>query len=147
MVVGDDDVQPNPVGVVDRAHGPNATIDGDDHVVAICRQFVQRLFVEAVSLVHTVGDIGLHPGCAHGAQRLGEEHGTRHAICIIIAIDGDPFSGLNGALDSLDGRFHSTHEEGVARLRRARFQKCPHCIRFSDPPIKENLGDQWVNPL
>ena len=119
-------------------------LDQDDngyyHLDALRRQLAQGPRVQAVALVHPVGDVGLHPG-SEGRQCVHQEGGRRHSIGVEVAIDGHLFSLANGLAEAGHGLVHPFESEGVV-LRASAGQEIPYIPRSGDAAVIEQLDDE-----
>ena len=114
VVVGDDDVDPQVVGVGDLIRGADTAVHGDDDADALVGQLGQCLFVQAVSFL-PVGDVG-DDLAAERAQRLDQEYRGGHPVGVEIAIHRDRLSRPQRLSQPGDGAVHSFEPEGIDRV-------------------------------
>jgi hypothetical protein len=114
VVVGDDDVQPEPIGVGDLFRRADATVHGDDDPCSLLGQLGQRFVVQAISLV-AVGDV--RPcAAAESAPHLDQERCSRDPVGVKVTVDGDRLASTQRLAQARDGLRHTCESEGVGRV-------------------------------
>ena len=122
VVVGDDQVDAERARVVGRFGGPDAAVDGDDEPGAVRVQTFDCRRLQAVSVAQTfrneVHDVG-----AEQFERSTQDHGRRHAIDVVVAMDGDAFLAGDGAEDAFDGLAHVGQQKRIVQIGERRRQE------------------------
>ncbi len=139
VMVGDDDVEAQPVGVGDFFQRADAAIHRDDDADAILHQLGQGSLVQSIPLVHAVGDVGTGM-TAKCAQRLDQERRRRDAIGVEIAIDGDQLARAQRPAQSSDGSGHALKGKGI-HVAIFAVEKSRCLDRIGDTPAVEHLDD------
>ena len=105
VVVGDDQIDAELFGDLRLIDGGDAAVDGDDEGRAVAVELFDGLAVEAVALVDAVGDVGLDAfgGVAEGDECVPEDGGGGDAVDVVVAVDGELFTGLHGFRDPFCG--------------------------------------------
>jgi hypothetical protein len=148
MVVGDDHIQANAVGVDHFSHRADAAIYSDHQVGGkFFLDFAQGVAVQAIPLVYAVGDVGadLHLGQAEAAQRLGKQDGGGHAVGVEIAIDDDSFISFDGLLQAGDRLVHVGQAKGVGAFQIAVVEEGLHVGRVYDATVIKDLEENGVD--
>ena len=99
VVVGNDQAhagRPAP-GDVNRVA---PAIAGDHKAGAARVQFVERLRVQAIAFSESIGDIGDDVG-AHRPQATRKGDAGGHAVGVVVAVDRDPLSTIDGVRNQL----------------------------------------------
>ena len=73
-------------------------------------------------------------------QRYG-----RRAVDVVVAVNHDAFSVLDGFVDAVNRLSHSFHEEGVVNLVQPRTEEPPRLLKRPNSPLYEQCGDDSVN--
>ncbi len=138
VVVGDDDVHSPTAGVGDLARETDAAVHGDQKAGSGIRQFVYGRSIQAVPLLHPMGDVraGLR---AQGAEREDQESGGGDAVGVKIPVDGDGLFSPDGLPNPGNGPVHPVERVGIIRARTS-LQERPRGLRVRLPAI-ENLDD------
>ena len=115
MVVGDDRVNSDGACVRDLLNRRNARIYRDHQGNALFPQGVDRGFGKPVPLFtaarNVVADVRAVLGKIEEQKRI-----RRHAVRVIIAVNGDAFSPLNGKGKPLDRQAHIPKQKRIVRL-------------------------------
>ena len=69
-------------------------IDRDDNIAPLPRDRPQRIVIEAVPFVDAIGDVEVGPRTEQ-PQAEQQDRRRRHAVGVIVAVDGDPPAGAN----------------------------------------------------
>ena len=143
VVVGDDDLQPQSVGMVGLGHGGDAAVHRDDHRDPLVFQFLHRLPVQAVALLQPVGDIG-YDFAPLPAEKIGEQAGGGDAVHVIVSVDRQSFPLVQSGLQPPDGFVHILHGHGVTQGGFFK-QKPPGRLSVGPAPGGKDLGAQGRN--
>ena len=114
MVVTDDEIDAERVGVLHLIDRFDTAVECDDEGAAFLFGGVDSFGRDTIALGVTVGDI------IDEVVRLGLEEGVhecdrRGAVHIVIAIDHDPFVGIDGLTETIHSGSHVLHKEGVVQ--------------------------------
>ena len=111
MVVGDDDVHAEAVGVRHFLDAADAAVDRNQQR-GLGGDAGDGVQVEAIALIDAVRDVGTH-GAAGGLQRHDQQRRRADAVDVKVAVDADRFAAADGAQDALHGRRHVGQLIGV----------------------------------
>ena len=128
VMVRDDQVHPQvacPRGGFRRA---NAAIHRDDQPRTVLVQPIDRRPLQTVAVAEPLRDEVHHVG-AKQFERATQNHRRRHAVHVVVAVDGDAVFRFNCAEDALYGRAHVGQPERVVEILEARRQKAPRVIK------------------
>ena len=140
VVIGDDDIEAQLVSVGYLVPRANATVHGDDDVCTVVGQLGQRLLVQAVPLVHAVGDVGAHVA-AQRPHGLYEERRSGNAVGVKVAVHDDRLTGAQCPPQAGDGGAHPRQDKGVG-LAALAVEKGRYLNRVGETTIVEHLhGD------
>ena len=144
VVVADDEVDAELLGIVDHLHGLDATVEGDDQLDIRLAGVVDTLLRDAVALAFAVRDVEINVWVQFLKVGINQRYGRR-AVDVVVAIDHDAFLSPNGFVDAGDGLFHALHEEGVVNLIQSRSEKTSCLLKRGDAPLYEQSSDVFVN--
>ena len=128
VVVGDDHVDAEAVGIGSFLHGRYTAVDGDDQADPHPVQRIHGGGVDAVAFLHAVGDVELTRDAAP-AQIICHHAGAGDPVHVIIAVDRDMFSVRDGALQTRHRRREIRQQQGIAQQGLAAVQKPPSLLR------------------
>ena len=122
MVVGDDEIEPESLRRLGLGKSSHSGVDrdGQAHAVGVCRFEHARL--HAIALAQPVRHMKTDYATKHFNGGL-EQHDSRGAVHVVIAIEQHRLFGRDGSLQPRDGRNHSQHEEGIVELSGFRIQE------------------------
>ena len=146
-MVGNDQVQADGAGVGRFDGRADAAVNADDQIDPLAAQRRQRVEVQAVALIHPVGDVR-HDQAAlvgHRPQRLGQQNGGGHAVGVEVAIDGDGLAGAQGADDAIRGAVHVGQLKRVAREQVVVGQKRLRLGRLGQAAVVENASQNRMH--
>ena len=118
VVIGDDDVEAERVGVATSAgeRMPQSTVMTSPVPQPAMR--VRAVVVQTVALVDAVRDVGLDHR-SERRERLHEQSSGGHAVGVEVAVDHHPFAGLDAPPDALDSLRHAAQAEGIGAVKAA----------------------------
>src|SRR5712691_6965759 len=108
MMVGNDYVESIVPGPVEWFVRSNATVDTDRQLVAVSRGSLKRCLLNSV----TFSEAMRHMKSSARAQKIQspqQQSGSRRAIHIVIAINKDGFSSIDGSQQARNGLAHAEH--------------------------------------
>ena len=126
-------------------HGGDAAVHRDDEAHPLAPEGGHRLPVEAVALLHPVGDIGDHRPPLP-AEEVGEQAGGGDAVHVVVAVDRDVFPRRQRPAHPRRGPVHVLHEKRVQELAPAGVQKGAGLLRGVQPAGAEGQRRQGRHP-
>jgi hypothetical protein len=142
MVIGDDHIKPPRRGQGHFRHAANAAVHRDQQAGLFSdpRHCVR---IQAVSFVHTIGNIGADPA-AGGLQRVDQQRGRGHAVGIEVAVDADNLTPLQCLQNAGHGRSHIRQAIRILDHGIAGLEKPVDLFSRSQSPVIENLKEKRV---
>ncbi len=114
VMVGDDQFQAEFRGNGGFGDGRDAAINGDDDFRPRGGELTQSFVVEAVAFFEPARDVEIRLA-AEQAQALQQERGGRHAVDVVVAVDGDLPAVAHGAHQSSGGFRDAAEQRGIAQ--------------------------------
>ena len=155
VVVADDEVNAQLLGVADFLDGLNAAVEHDNQFHAVlCRQ-VESLLADAVAFFVAVGDIVLQVGVELLQELVDQCHGGA-SVHVVVAIYHDALFAPHGVVQTVYGHVHVVHQEGVYEfaqhwpeesLRRRLCAYAPLQQQFGQHRTHPNLVGQFLSRL
>ena len=140
VMVGDDDLQPDPGGVVHLGQGGDAAVHGDEEIDAPGAEGVHSAVIQPVALLVPVRYVG-QTAEALGAQIVRQQAGGGDAVHIIVAVDGDGLAPGDGLSDPFNGCRHAGHQHGVVQHFIAE-EQLRRRLAAADAPLGQHRGQQ-----
>ena len=109
MVIGHDQVHPEPLRSVGGGECPDASVDADDQANPIFSGSLDYIVFHAVAFFETVRHIKISDTTRKFDGCL-QNHNRGCAIDIVVAVDQDFFLALDCRIEPLDGPAHSFHQ-------------------------------------
>ena len=141
VVVGDHHVHPQALGVLRLVHGGDAAVHRDDKGNALPVQGIHCVPVQAVALLHPVGDVGNHRR-ALAAEKIGEQAGGGDPVHVIVPVDGDALVPLQRQTQAPGGLVHVQHQQRVVEQFLPAGQKGSGLFRSVLTPGAQSQGRQ-----
>ena len=113
-MVGDDDVEPAFSRLGDLGNGRDPAVDGEDEPAAFVREPGKRLAADAVALVEAAREVPVDL-CTELTQQKYGERGGGDAVDVVVAVDADPASLLDGGSDLRACGLHVAEQERIVR--------------------------------
>ena len=142
VVVGDDEVEREGFGFGRGGEGADAGVDRDDESDSVCGGLGDAGGLHAVTLAEAMGDV---VGDLGGAGGVGdaldgglEQDGGGGAVDVVVAVDEDGLTGLDGAFDAGDGFGHAEQEVGIVEMVEG---GCEEFLGLGDVAGGEESGD------
>ena len=145
VVVGDHQLHPQGGSAGRLLHGGDAAVHRDDEAHPLAPEGGHRLPVEAVALLHPVGDVGDHRPPLP-AEEVGEQAGGGDAVHVVVAVDRDMFPRRQRPAHPRRGPVHVLHEKRVQELAPAGVQKGAGLLRGVQPAGAEGQRRQGRHP-
>lgn len=111
-MIGDDQIQIDLAGVVSFIRRADSTVHRQRQAYAARLQAAEGISVQAVALVKPIWYVGLYTG-AESPKHLHQQRGGRHAVHVIVAIDGDRFLVVHRKADSIKCGRHAREAVGI----------------------------------
>ena len=143
-MVGDDHSHPQALGQKGFLHGGDARVHRHHQAAAILRQLADGPGVQAVALVHPVGDIILTLR-SPGAEVPDQNGCGGDAVHIVVPIDCNFLSPPDGFLQSGHGLVHIRQQKGISQPIQRSVQK-PGSILSTKSPGSQHLSCQMRKP-
>jgi hypothetical protein len=141
MVVENDDVEPEPCGLLERLEADRPAIDGDDEIGPLRLKLPHRFDIGAVALADPIGDVDER--LAPDFLEIFAEQGRRTgAVDVVVAEDGDALAMLERVCEPRGGGLHVDH------LARVRHQVAQRRLEMAldrvevDSSAGENAGEE-----
>ena len=112
VMVGDDDVHPQPSCVVHLGDGGYSAVHGDQQADPLFRQLLDGRNGEAVAFLAAVRQIGDHRH-AEAGQPLLDDGGTGDSVHVEVAEHPDGLTILDGAVEAGHRPVHAAQPQGV----------------------------------
>src|SRR5688572_14742471 len=100
--------------------------------------------IEAVAFVDSVGDVEVG-FCAEQAEAQEHDGGGRHAVGIVVAVDGDAAAVANGAVQNGGGFDRAGQLFRVAQAAELHVEKAAGAVDIDDAAPNQQLGDNRRN--
>ena len=141
VVVADNEIQAEGLGVKRFIVRADAAIHGDDQLYAVRFEIIQRVVIKAVAFVESIRDVALY-FAIHCFKRLHEKRGGCDSVHIVVAVDGNRFMMFESMDDAVNCGAHACHLKRIGVEVRLGFQvgKCFGLGRIT--AIEENLFKQ-----
>ena len=140
VVVGDDEIDSLIPAEQGLPVGGDAAVHGDNQGDALGFQGRNGLFVEAVALLDSAGDI-VGDAAALTAEKFRQQAGGGDAVHVVVAEHSDPFTPLQGQAQPVSGRLHIPHGQRVGQRLRGG-EKLPGMLRLGIAPAAKHPGRQ-----
>ena len=115
MVIRHDDIDAEGFRMPDRSDISSSTVDRDDEFHLFLCQFIDEVFLEAVSIVDTVWE-SIGDDASDLSEKPYEDGGTRYPIDIIVTENNDSLMFLSGFKDSLYCFLHVGQEKRIMKI-------------------------------
>ncbi len=143
MMIADDQIESDSLRVIGFGQGSDSTIHRHCQFHTLRLQFVERVGVESVAFVESVGDVFTHVGVQR-REHLHHQRRRRHAVGVVVAVDGNRFTFGNGPLDPFHclTHTHQPHRVIVGGRLRAEIRIRLHCgVNVS---VEQQLADDGI---
>ena len=124
--------------------GHRTAIHGHDEAAALFGNAHQRLSAGAVAFQQAVGDI-MRSVDAEIAQQADQQRGTRRAVDVVVAIDGDRFAADDSLGDSLRSLVHVAEHRRIRQESAQSRVALPVEIAAFNPAGEQQLRDDVVH--
>jgi len=143
VMVQDDRVDALCAGVFDFLPVRHPAVDRDDQPDLPGLEPVDGRAVQAVSLVHPVGNV-VHHAIVDPAQKPVQDRQGGDSVGIVIAVDRNRFLPLDRADHARNALLHVLHEERAVQVVQRGVQESPGGREIGDAAVDENLGNDGV---
>ena len=134
MVIGDDQIDAELARAAARVGAADAAIDGHDQRHAVRVQTLDRDRLQAVAVLQPLGDEVDHVG-AEQLERAAQNHGRRHAVDVVVAMNGNPLFVRDRGEDAIDRDPHVGERHRIVQVVERRFQKSAREVRVCQAPL------------
>ena len=141
VVVGDDQLQPQPARLLGLGQAGDAAIDRDHQFRALFRDLAKRPGVEAVALFLAMGNVDVGPG-PEQVERLQEDGRAGHSVHVVIAVDVDAPALVDGVEDSLGRKGDAGQQLRGVQAVEGGVEEATGLFGDIDTAIEQQLGDQ-----
>ena len=115
VVVRDDQIEAELARAAAPPPRANAAIDRHDDARAGGVQPIDRRRLQSVAVAQAIRN-EVHDFAAEHFDRAAQDHGGRHAVDVVVAVDGDALASRDGAEQPIDGRAHVREQKRVVQL-------------------------------
>src|SRR5215218_498417 len=112
VVVGYDDLEPQPLRLLDLRDGGDPAVDGQHEVEAFAREPRERVAVQPVPLLEARRQVPRGVGSELAQEERAEGGGT-DSVGVVVAVDADPRTGRDRPDDRGDSLAHVAEREQV----------------------------------
>ena len=144
VVVADDEVHAQRLGIGDFLHRFDAAVQNDDEFHAALRCHLNAFVGDAVAFVVAVRDVVVNVGIVLSEELIDECDGGA-SIDIIVSIDKDSFLFSHGFVESVHGFIHVVHQERVVERGQLRTKELRHLRGCSHSPFVEQSSESRMN--
>ena len=131
VMVGDDEIDATALGCFGGGKGANASVDADDQPDARGCRLLDDFVAHAVAFADAVRHVVLDLAAADFERGL-EDHDGGGAVDVVVAIDKDGFTALDGGTQAFDCGAQSRHEVGRVEMRQRGRQEFLRLFRCGD---------------
>ena len=136
MVIGNDKIDPKPLGGLHRRESTDAHIHADDEPNARGRGALDHIVAQIVALANAVRDMKV--GSASAEFNCGLQNDHRHcAIHVVVAVDEHRLFAFDGRIQPIDCRAHAGHLLRGMQVRNAGEKKAGGGIRVCNSAPNE----------
>ena len=140
VMVGDDQIQAQPPRGFSFGKGAHAGVDGDDDANAFGVGGFKHARLHAVAVAQAVRYVKTRFAAEHFDGGLEQDHGDG-AVHVVVAVKKNGLARGDGAFETVDGRGHAEHEEGIVEMRGLGIEEGEGLGGLSDAAGDEQLGE------
>ena len=122
MMVTDNEVDAQTLGIGHLFNGLDATVENDDQLYSVFVGIVYSFLAHTISLFIAVGDIIFDVGIKLLQKPVDKSH-SRAAVNIIVAIDQNALLAAHSIVEPVDRHIHVLHEERVVKVGKLRMEE------------------------
>ncbi len=119
VMIGDDQVDAEPLRGLGRSKRADAHIDTDDEANARGSRALDHIVAQVVALANAVGHMKVRRASAEFDGSLQDDDRHR-AIYVVVAIDQDGLFAFDGRVDAIDGDTQASHLLGCMQMSNRR---------------------------
>ena len=112
VMISDNHINADAVGMSDLKAITNATIDRDEQAHTISIKLIDGFAIQTIALTHTMWNVRANIA-AHGRNCLGQQSDCRNTIGIKIAIHCNGFLIIDGLHNPLCSLLHAMQKKGI----------------------------------
>ena len=144
MVIQDDGVDAQGLGIGNRIVIGNAAVDGDDQAAPPLANPVDGLPVQTVSFVDPVRNVVLHGGIEL-LQELDQNDDGGDPVRVVIPENGYLLTPVNSLQRAVDGPAHVLEQEGTVKVVEGGGEIAPCLVGIEDVPARQDAGNDRMN--
>ena len=140
VVVTDDEVNAQLLGVCYLLHRLDATVEDDDEFHPRLLRILQSFVADAIPLVVAVGDVIVDVG-VELSQKFVHQRDGRASIHVVVAIDQYALLAPHGVVEAVHGEIHVLHQKRVDEIGQLRTKEALGRRLGRDAAIDEQVGE------
>ena len=122
MMVADDEIDAQSLGVGNLLYGLDATVENNDEFHPRVLRILQSFAAHPITLIVAVGNVVVDVGVELLQELVHQSHGSA-SIDIVVAIYKDTLLPSHGVIEPVDGHIHILHEEGIDEVGELRTEE------------------------
>ena len=146
VVVGDDQFQAEPAGLVGLGKAGDAAVHRDHQLCPGLGDLPQRLRVQAVAFLQAVGHVEIDGLRSHEVQALPEDRGAGDAVGVVVAVDADCPALAHGGEEPVGRGRHAGEETRREQAGERRIEEAARPVGVVEPAVEEELRDDGRRP-
>ncbi len=145
MVVADDGVDAQFLGVFDFLHGLDAAVERNQQGAAMFLGRVDAFVRHTVTLVITIGNVVFDVRVELPEEGVDERDGRR-AVHVVVAVDQDALFVDHSLVHAVHSLFHVLHQEWVMEHAQVGSEELAGLGESIDAALHEQVGQDLVDP-
>ena len=140
MMVGDDEVEAEPLRGFSFGEGAHAGVDCDDEPNALGMGDLKHSGLQAVAFAKAMRDV--EANLAAEQFNCGfQQHDGGGSVHVVVAIEQDGFLARDGRFDAFHGGLHAEHQQGIVQMRDFRIEECKGFAGCGDAASDKKFGE------
>ena len=139
MMVTDNEVYAQTLGIGHLFNGLDATVENDDQLYSVFVGIVYSFLAHTIPLFIAVGDIIFDVGIKLLQKPVDKSH-SRAAVNIIVAIDQNALLAAHSIVEPVDRHIHVLHEERVVKVGQLWMEETLCSALGSDATAYQQIG-------
>ena len=140
VMIGDDQIHPQLTRAPRRLGAANAAVHRHDQRDPVGMEPLDRGRLQTVAVAQPLRD-EVHDVGAEQFQRTPEDDGGRHAVHVVIAVDGNPFAPRDGGEEAIDRDAHVREPHRIVEMLEHGIQEAARELRVAQPALAEETSD------
>jgi hypothetical protein len=145
VVVDDDHLEPQGVGLADLGVRGDAAVERHQHLRTLGRQALDGGDVEPVAFAKPMRNVRAHLE-AHVAQERREQRRGAHAVDVVVAPQGDALLAADRADKPLDRGRQALHAERIRQARQRVIEEALRSLGRGVAPVREHPRRNRMKP-